>query len=59
MTRASRGAQSTFVSRVAASLAINVGLPELIAAGDEDCLALLPRLACNPGQLRKVRTPRA
>jgi predicted O-linked N-acetylglucosamine transferase (SPINDLY family) len=46
---------STFVSRVAASLVSNVGLPELIATNDQDYLALLLGLARDRDRLRKVR----
>jgi predicted O-linked N-acetylglucosamine transferase (SPINDLY family) len=45
----------TFASRVAASLATNVGLPELIATSDEDYLALLLGLARDRDRLCKVR----
>jgi len=46
---------ATFASRVAASLVMNVGLPELITTSDEDYVALLVSLAHDRARLRDLR----
>jgi protein O-GlcNAc transferase len=45
----------TFVSRVAASLVTNVGLPELIAANLQEYEQRAVHLACHPDELRALR----
>jgi predicted O-linked N-acetylglucosamine transferase (SPINDLY family) len=46
----------TFVSRVAGSMLQAIALPELIARGEDDYLALAIELATNPALLAEYRT---
>ena len=48
-------AGETFASRVAGSLLVNVGLPELVTETPEDYEALVLELATNPDRLASIR----